>query len=647
MFIQKLRRSLQRSEGQALVLACLTVLVLSIAVITTVNVGHAVHEKIRLQNNVDAAAYSMAAIEARAFNFYAFVNRTQVSHYVSAMTWQSVISVMFFAEAFVTDIWGMLRTLNPCADPPWWAELICEALEFIPIVGPILRVIDQIFGIIERFVVTFQNIMKRTAWPLDSVIGRRIIPLHRLLNNAMYAAQMGMMASAGSHLATASTNIMNANDANANPGWGVLLTGALSACMFGRIHHGGSMKANPMAVLDPAAVEEDSKVARAKRSMGAVTNATRFQGQDGAFTSLEKFNTNRTLGELMPLPEAARDLINIFLGENIKVGQTRFLSSMTRRNRGQLGERRNLIRDSRTAQSYPFGPLGQGDNLGADDIYRIEIGPLCDSQYWKCWGDPRDRNISGQDSATREQFKTSVWALNETENRWRDGGVHWRLLHRFSRPRHGNRQRGPNGPRNDANKGLNRHGVGPFDLFKVYTANVRPLEDGNHPWRGLAPFMHFEPGDFANACPAVNAQLNRAATREHEFNQPSTWAALNKASDELRNDTEDGTGATRNTPALLNDEGRLQFNFTSAGQELDLENNETGLLTEGMTAIARGQTYYHRPGNWAEQPNFFNPYWRPRLASVYQGMYTFPLVENIVTRLPSQVSSFPQKIITH
>ena len=113
MFTRVLRQSFRRQEGQALVVAALLVLVMSIAVLTTVNLGHTIHERVRLQNTADAAAYSMAAMEARAFNFYAYANRTQVSHYVSAMMWQSLLSLIYFAEAFVTDIYGFMKTLTP------------------------------------------------------------------------------------------------------------------------------------------------------------------------------------------------------------------------------------------------------------------------------------------------------------------------------------------------------------------------------------------------------------------------------------------------------------------------------------------------------------------------------------------------------
>ncbi len=106
MFTRTIRKNLARPEGQALVLACLMMLIVAISVLATVNIGHTVHERIRLQNNADAAAYSTAAMEARAFNFYAFANRTQVSHYVSAMVCQSFNSFIYFLEAFFTDIFG-------------------------------------------------------------------------------------------------------------------------------------------------------------------------------------------------------------------------------------------------------------------------------------------------------------------------------------------------------------------------------------------------------------------------------------------------------------------------------------------------------------------------------------------------------------
>ncbi len=40
------------------------------------------------------------------------------------------------------------------------------------------------------------------------------------------------------------------------------------------------------------------------------------------------------------------------------------------------------------------------------------------------------------------------------------------------------------------------------------------------------------------------------------------------------------------------------------------------LLPEGLTAFAAAQAYYHRPGDWREVPNFFNPLWGARLMPI-------------------------------
>jgi len=40
------------------------------------------------------------------------------------------------------------------------------------------------------------------------------------------------------------------------------------------------------------------------------------------------------------------------------------------------------------------------------------------------------------------------------------------------------------------------------------------------------------------------------------------------------------------------------------------------MLHEGLNAFAAAQVYYHRPGDWKEQPNFFNPLWGARLMPI-------------------------------
>jgi len=41
-------------------------------------------------------------------------------------------------------------------------------------------------------------------------------------------------------------------------------------------------------------------------------------------------------------------------------------------------------------------------------------------------------------------------------------------------------------------------------------------------------------------------------------------------------------------------------------------------LAQGLNAFAAAQVYYHRPGDWREMPNFFNPLWGARLMPVVE-----------------------------
>jgi hypothetical protein len=58
------------------------------------------------------------------------------------------------------------------------------------------------------------------------------------------------------------------------------------------------------------------------------------------------------------------------------------------------------------------------------------------------------------------------------------------------------------------------------------------------------------------------------------------------------------------------------------------------LLHRGLNAFAAAQAYYHRPGDWREMPNFFNPLWGARLmpiaesnaASMIPGLARLPLL---------------------
>lgn len=696
MFTRVLRQSFRRQEGQALVVAALMVLIISLAVLTTVNIGHTVHERIRLQNTADAAAYSMAAMEARAFNFYAYANRTQVSHYVSAMMWQSLLSLLYFAEAFVTDIYGFMRTVNPCggsASGPFWS-VACTALEnLVPYLGQVLKVIDSFMSTYRGLIQAFQESLRQLN--PDRIVGRMVIPTHRVLNGVMFYASQAVMASTLTHVGQTTDSLIFANDPKVDPKLSQLAAGALSLCLFDQPHF-REAGVSPLAVdrgspgrdafkpIDPTKWRHGDKEARAKRAMGTIANGTRYgcDADDGSCP--EGFITSRKLGDLIPLHDGLgviKDLLSTDIDTPFfkfgKYGQTRLLTynnpdAAKIRRTNKPYEPRNTIRDWNDGIEPTLGALAQGDNMGSDDLYWIKFGPsrfpglrnplACrDSDNPReCWGDPRKGYQEGKsDHLTfKHPTKTSIWAMNEHEESFENGGVHWRVHHQ-SLPSGDTWKRlyPPSGP--EAAVGVHREEVCVLELVgtcppgapkvDVFTANVMPAEDGNHPWRGVVPFMHFEPGQYEDTCGGEANPVKAAERARHDFNQPSTWVALHKTPEQLKNAGGGFPGAGSNEPALLNEEGKVKWRFSSSTPTLEMQNKRMKFLTEieGLNVLARGQTYYHRPGNWTEHPNFFNPYWRPRLASVFQGRHTLPFVGQMMDRLPGELQDMPQKVITH
>ena len=71
-------------SGQVLVLGALGLLVVALMVFITLNLGQAVYEKIRIQQLADTAAFSLAVQQARAFNFFAYTNRANISTLAAA-----------------------------------------------------------------------------------------------------------------------------------------------------------------------------------------------------------------------------------------------------------------------------------------------------------------------------------------------------------------------------------------------------------------------------------------------------------------------------------------------------------------------------------------------------------------------------------
>lgn len=127
----------------------------------------------------------------------------------------------------------------------------------------------------------------------------------------------------------------------------------------------------------------------------------------------------------------------------------------------------------------------------------------------------------------------------------------------------------------------------------------------------------------------------------HDYNQPDTWVALNIPPEDDPIEAASG-GSVKQMKMTMKTDGYSATFEGDIGQTALLNNG----FMSGVNAISRGQAYYHRPGVWREHPNFFNPFWRARLAPI--GDVVDDLLELIPNADLGKLSDLLQKgIIPH
>jgi hypothetical protein len=142
----------------------------------------------------------------------------------------------------------------------------------------------------------------------------------------------------------------------------------------------------------------------------------------------------------------------------------------------------------------------------------------------------------------------------------------------------------------------------------------------------MAPYVYFAPQARGNPSPGPTAALGN-------FAQPDVLVGL----------ALDGRDADAGAPF------RHRFSWAGRGagsavvdfrSDRDLAQDLPGDLQplhRGLNAFAAAQAYYHRPGDWKEMPNFFNPLWGARLMPVLEsnaaakvGLGAVPLLREVL-----------------
>lgn len=107
---RRIHRRAQRARGQALVLGLLFVFAIAAMILFMFNSGRAVDEKLRITNAADAAAYSVALMEARALNYDAYANRAIVANQIAIAQAVGLASWLRYFESAVDNV-GTLSSI--------------------------------------------------------------------------------------------------------------------------------------------------------------------------------------------------------------------------------------------------------------------------------------------------------------------------------------------------------------------------------------------------------------------------------------------------------------------------------------------------------------------------------------------------------
>lgn len=515
-------------EGQALVLGAVLLLVIALGVLGTLRLGGRIHDRVQLQNAADGAAYGLAVQEARAFNFYAWSNRAQISQYVTVLQLLSLDAMMLGLLNGMGTFAAILKTAGELCDGPKKAGCIA-----IPGIGEALVVVSQIAAVAERLVLA----AARAISVFDRFVGEVGVPLLVGSNLFLHANQRAMQIEMAARLSgdealrLARATSPDAEFLGGTAGGMAMRTANL--LRFSKAHLAEAMELGRQTDRPDATLADGAAGRRnwARRGLGELIHATRsdFWVYDRRFPA-----ALRTLFSGVQGIDGVVDVLEWLPGASLR-GHTRLLSEANPTPSQSEAIYRRMERPGYGTARYPTG-----NAIGANFYFVTpggKDGPL--ASIGRALGMNREHQASVTSSP---RSGTGGWSCT------------WDVRNPYER------------------KGIP-------GLAEIFTPRFScDVNRGRHPWFGLTPYMAF--AATGDGCTSFAS----------EHCQPDVLVGL------------------RLPP-------KRERVIRIPGIRADSDPKD-----EGPTAVARAIAYYHRPGNWQEPPNFFNPFWRARLAPVQTGV---------------------------
>ncbi len=546
------RASRTNQSGQAMPLAAIGLFVMTLSILATLNLGQAVHQKIKLQNTADSAAYTLAAMEARTFNYIAFLNRAQIAHYNTAMVMQSYITWAGYYLAHYGATVDLFKVLVEDVSKGKDQRTECsKGDKCIWTVG--------------------YGILKALAWGMDETLGGMVEAYqagaelgHDLVDamaifnrDIVWKAQFTRAALLNVHLLTGMQNHIEKMDPDLSftQGKSMLINLMVNMALNSIEYYQTFDNASGVNPFIYGIVRDFKRVFPNFDGSYNSDDDSDWDGEDGYRLMAEMCNATRTPGFVSSRSESVTVQLGLANMKGRKMGQTKFTDSDSR-----LGAMITSIYDT---ENY-----SEGMYLSSNDFSLNAKGKAF--------------TIMGAGFAQVSEFRPMM-PLGDAIAAYQDEGLHLRYK---------------------------TGGDSKSSMIKTQWSVIMPKgpasETEDHAvWQGFAPYFKF------------NAKADRTA----DYNQPSTWIFLNKHHQDFQ--TDQGSHSTQPTRAPW----LSKFEWRSGDQVAFLDSTVGGsrnsYLFEGLNVVSRGMAYYHRPGNWKEHPNFFNPFWRARLAPVGQKLQSF------------------------
>ena len=536
--LRRLQELKKHEEGQALVLAAITMLILTLCVLATVNLSYAATQKIRLQNAADSAAYSTAAYQARALNFMAFTNRTMVVQTASQMNMFAVLTYLAF-----------------CA-------IVFNGLSYVPYIGFIFK-----------FIAT---VVKFIVMALEIVIGL-LTPIIDGLNWGLGLTQAAVSTAIASQAVLGSTEVAR----RYNPAYQVNPIGD-TLLRLGAVKTWLDAVDTGISPVSFGAPDANEKLHRA--FMTEITNSARHQ-----WTAYGGKQCNFLSGLLIP-----RRCFGRFFGI-LEIGK----------------EARTEWGAFKKQSGFWNSLFGITDQIYSVDQFRVEIkifgfGIKFTIGAWAA----ADRKLGGHEAPVDVDPICPGGRIIKK--------ICKRLLKPITRPM--------------------------AEAASVAVRDVGFMGGGgkHHLHVGQMPFAKYRP----------TGRFSSRLDPQRYFNQPPTLVMITLPKAELlrtgrpfmgkfgarigtltgsNSNLDDKFGAKVGAPPKRGWRSQVDF---EAGNDRPLP-----FMQPGFTAMSAALAYYHRPGDWREPPNLFNPFWGAKLMPVPE----FPTIASN----PLLRTLFSQRLLVH